>query len=159
MAPPSAVVVTHLCVARRGSLEGLRSNANRFVALHALTPSTHRVTLGVCGRVTEIGQNRNMGGTSKGVCLQINATAPNGGATWQLEENGTKILVSGQCTDCDLSKWLPLALDFTADSKVTATVNGKTMDPVDTRVTAGMISLTTGWHVGEFDNFALSSSV
>lgn len=115
--------------------------------------------LGVCGRVTEIGQNQNMGGTSKGVCLQINATAPTGGATWQLEENGTKILASGQCTDCDLSKWLPLALEFTADGKVGATVNGKTVDPVDTMVTAGMISLTTGWHVGEFDNFAFSSSV
>lgn len=114
--------------------------------------------LGVCGRVTYLGQNRNMGGTSKGVCLQINATNPTGGASWQLEENGTIILASGECADCDLSDWVPLALDFTADGKVTATVNGKASDPVATAATAGMVSLTTGWHVGEFDNFAAKSS-
>eukprot|EP01043_Picozoa_sp_COSAG02_P009709 COSAG02_NODE_332_length_24474_cov_23.190949_19_plen_98_part_00 len=34
MTPPSAVVATHVCVARRSSLVGLRSNANRFVASH-----------------------------------------------------------------------------------------------------------------------------
>lgn len=113
--------------------------------------------LGVCGRVTAIGQNRNMGGTSSGVCLQINATAPTGGASWQLEEDGTKILASGRCADCDLSKWVTLELDFT-DGKVAATVNGKATDAVDTTATAGMISLATGWHVGEFDNFMAKSS-
>ena len=113
--------------------------------------------LGVCGRVTEIGQNRNMGGTSQGVCLQLNATTPTGGASWRLEEDGTKILSSGECSDCSLSEWISLELDFTVDGKVAGSVNGKAIDAVDTNATAGMIALTTGWHVGEFDNFKAKS--
>ena len=90
--------------------------------------------------------------------MQVNATTPTGGASWQLEEDGAKILASGECADCDLSEWIPIGLEFTSDGKVAATVNGKTADPVDTAATAGMMSLTTGWHVGEFDNFAAKSS-
>eukprot|EP01043_Picozoa_sp_COSAG02_P110491 COSAG02_NODE_46614_length_347_cov_1.032258_1_plen_73_part_01 len=45
MTPPPAVVATHLCVARRSSLVGLRSNANRFVASHRTLTTSHLVTL------------------------------------------------------------------------------------------------------------------
>ena len=51
--------------------------------------------LGLCGRVTSIGHNQNMGGVFAGVCLQINATAPAGLVGWRLELNGTEILASG----------------------------------------------------------------
>ena len=111
------------------------------------------VWLGVCGRVTMIGQTKNMGGTSAGVCLQINATAATGGASWRIEEDGVRILASGECADCDLGKWISLGLGF-EDGKASATVNGKAVGSAATTAKAGMMALATGWHVGEFDNFA-----
>jgi hypothetical protein len=42
--------------------------------------------------------------------------------------------------------------------RVTAVVNGELMgDSVATTATAGMVALITGWHEGEFDNFAAAS--
>lgn len=107
--------------------------------------------LAVCGRVTTIGQNHNMGGTSAGVCLQINATAATGGASWRLEEDGTSILASGECEACDLSSWISLVLDFSKDGQVSASVDGKAVASgvaLGSKTTAGMMVLATGWHVG-----------
>ena len=52
-----------------------------------------------------------------------------------------------------VGKWISLGLGF-EDGKASATVNGKAVGSAATTAKAGMMALATGWHVGEFDNFA-----
>ena len=83
--------------------------------------------MGLCGRVTKVGQNHNEGGTAGGVCLQLNATAPHAGVgvSWRIEENGTHVLAQGVLPNTSLGDLVSLELAFTASGSVTASVAGK----------------------------------
>merc|ERR1712086_537987 len=52
--------------------------------------------LGLCGRVSSVGHNQNMGGVYHGVCLQLNATTATGRMGWRVETDGTDIVASGE---------------------------------------------------------------
>ena len=61
----------------------------------AALPPPSGAWLGLCGRVSSVGHNQAMGGVYRGLCLQINATQANGEMGWRVEEDGTRILASG----------------------------------------------------------------
>ena len=72
------------------------------------------------------------------------------------------VLASGRCLTCTLSRWTTLSLqapDGRGVHRVTAVVKGEVVgDSVAATATAGMVALITGWHEGEFDNFAAVAS-
>ena len=57
----------------------------------------------LCGRVSSVGHNQNMGGVYRGMCLQINATAAAGGMSWRVEKDGAEIMASGELAAGSLS--------------------------------------------------------
>ena len=101
--------------------------------------------------------SRRASGTSPSAARDImrkpGEPCPRGRVVVRIEEDGVRILASGECADCDLGKWISLDLGF-EDGKASATVNGKAVGSAATTAKAGMMALATGWHVGEFDNFA-----
>ena len=90
-------------------------------------PALDGAWVGLCGRVTKVGQNHNEGGTAGGVCLQLNATAARAGVgvSWRIEENGTHVLAQGVLPNTSLGDLVSLELAFTASGSVTASVAGK----------------------------------
>ena len=91
-------------------------------------PALDGAWVGLCGRVTKVGQNHDEGGAAGGVCLQLNATAPHAGVggSWRIEENGTQVLAQGVLPNTSLGGDLvSLELVFTASGSVTASVAGK----------------------------------
>ena len=83
--------------------------------------------VGLCGRVSQVGHDQNMGGVYNGVCLHINATAAAGGVSWRVVyetgavDNGTQTLASGElhgnASAVSLSAWHTLELAFECGSQ------------------------------------------
>lgn len=112
----------------------------------------------VCGRITAVGQNRLTGGVAAGVCLQLNATSAQGGASFRLLQDGMQVLASGYLPDCHpIHAWTSLELIFEAQN-VSAFVAGQKVAIATVTGTGGMVGLASGWHIAEFDDFDLSSN-
>jgi hypothetical protein len=133
------------------------------------------VWVGLCGRVSQVGQSAAPGGTSAGVCLQLNASSSADGAatSWRIEQNGKVVLAHGTLDGGGpslITAWHTLELAFGCDSgggdggvggggssTLSATIDGKVVaSGINVSATVGMAALATGWHVGEFDRFKLA---
>eukprot|EP00729_Bicosta_minor_P014382 gene14382-25916_t len=105
----------------------------------APAPPPSGAWVGLCGRVSSVGHNQNMGGVYNGICLLANATTPNGGVGWRVvlgnQTNGTQTLAKGE--------------------PFQASIDGVVVASGSTNLTAGMAALSSGWHLAEFDQFAL----
>lgn len=121
--------------------------------------------VGLCGRVSSVGHNQNMGGVYCGLCLQVNSTTATGGLSWRVEENGTDIIASGAvvvvheastASATVLTAWHTLELAFDRVGDFTASIDGAVLTHGKTNATAGMAALSSGWHVAEYDRFNTS---
>jgi hypothetical protein len=139
-------------------------------------PPPRGAWVGLCGRVSSVGHNQEMGGVYRGLCLQVNATTATGGLSWRVEEDGTSIIASGSdwlptasaasmaSSATALSAWHTLELTFDghtgdhAAGMFTASIDGAVVTRGRTNATAGMAALSSGWHVAEFDRFNMSDS-
>ena len=71
----------------------------------------------------------------------------------------TNVIAHGTAAGVSLAAWHRLELAFTAGN-VSASLDGKPLGGGalgPTSATTGMVELQSGWHVAEFDNFALVS--
>ena len=96
------------------------------------------------------------------VCLQLDADphSPAADAQWRIADSAaTNVIAHGTAAGVSLAAWHRLELAFTAGN-VSASLDGKplgggALGPPS--ATTGMVELQSGWHVAEFDNFALVS--
>lgn len=178
----------------------------------APAPPPSGAWVGLCGRVSSVGHNQNMGGVYNGICLLVNATTPNGGVSWRVvlgnQTNGTQTLAKGEVQGsgggggggngdgrngadhpASLSAWHTLEIVFGCTGCAVeggaavegglavevwagmvgggggggggglqpfqASIDGVVVASGSTNLTAGMAALSSGWHLAEFDQFAL----
>lgn len=124
--------------------------------------------VGLCGRVSSVGHNQNMGGVYHGVCVQLNATT-GGEVGWRVEQDGTRILANGVLNSNQshssnivarsLVAWHTVELAFECDGgdsgEFTAAVDGVVLASGSSNATARMAALASGWHVAEYDRFSM----
>jgi alpha-L-fucosidase len=122
-------------------------------------PPLHGSWGGLCGRVMAVGENNGkQAGVQSGVCLQLNASSVSGGASYRLLEDGMTVLASGHLPGCRaIDTWLSVQLRFVGQN-VSVLVNNQQLATATVKATGGMAGLGCGWHIAEFDDFAISRS-
>ena len=121
---------------------------------HVPPPPAPPLGVAVCGRVTKADW--------PAVCLQLDADphSPAADAQWRIADSAaTNVIAHGTAAGVSLAAWHRLELAFTAGN-VSASLDGKPLGGGalgPTSATTGMVELQSGWHVAEFDNFALVS--
>lgn len=106
----------------------------------------------VCGRISQFQAFAGPAKANNGVCLRLH-----GSDVWELRE-GDALLANGTTRLPTGTTWHALQLDLAADT-VVGRIDGVAVTPATTRVnvTAGSVSLGSGWHPAFFDNFSMTA--
>lgn len=149
--------------------------ANVVASVRALMPGSgnNDTQVRLCGRVPiwQPSDSNNWAGLGKcsiGVCLQVFASG-----TFFVTEHGSitqaaagqafhasescAILAQGAVSPQDVSGWFNMSLNLT-DYHVRASINSHPVASTRTTLTAGVVGLGTGWHLGYFDELVVAPS-
>ena len=125
-----------------GACDSPPSDGQLWAQVAPPTPQTGSYA-GACVRTSPAG---------KGVCLLLDDQG-----AWALRVNGAASLASGKVSKDVTKEWTTLGISATGET-VTVSVDGEAQAPVTAALSAGMVSVNSGYNVAYFDDFAMKRS-